>query len=108
MTLSITWKISALDTAPSLDGFTNVVVAAHWRCLAEDGEYRAETYGAVVFQPPENAESFGPYEALSEQKVLEWVHCSVDKRATEDALAAQIDALKNPPVIANAPLPWAA
>jgi hypothetical protein len=44
------------------------------------------------------------YASLTEQQVLAWVWESVDKAATEAALAAQIDAQKNP--VTAAGVPW--
>jgi hypothetical protein len=45
-----------------------------------------------------------PYANLTEQQVLAWVWEGVDKAATEAALAAQIEAQKNP--VSASGTPW--
>ncbi len=45
-----------------------------------------------------------PYASLTEAAVLNWVWESVDKDATEAAVAAQIEAQKNP--VSASGLPW--
>lgn len=98
--MNITWTISQLDRRTS-DGF---VTTAHWRATAEDGEYTASIYSTCGWSEGEPAI---PYESLTEQQVLEWVWANgVDKDAAEAALAAQIEAQKNP--VQAAGVPWAA
>lgn len=88
--MNITWKINILDRRTS-DGF---VTTAHWIATAEDGEYAASVYSTCGW--PEGTPET-PYESLTEADVLAWVWASgVDKEATEAALAAQIEAQKNP------------
>jgi hypothetical protein len=98
--MSATWTIANLERNTADGGVT----VAHWRCTAVDGDHRASVYGTVGFTPDASAADFVPYENLTEADVLAWVHGSVDKDATEAALAAQIDAEKNPTTEAG--LPW--
>ena len=78
---------------------------AHWRCTASDGDFSASSYGTAGFSQDPEAESFVPYEALTEDMVLGWVWADgVDKDATEAALAANIEAQKNPTSAAG--VPW--
>lgn len=96
----ITWSISNLDRRTS-DGF---VTTAHWRADAVDGDNAASIYSTCSWN--EGAPTV-PYASLTEQQVLDWVWQSgVDKAATEQALADQIAAQKNPPAAPG--LPWAA
>jgi hypothetical protein len=46
-----------------------------------------------------------PYASVTEAEVLNWVWESVDKQATEDALAANIALQKNP--VTATGTPWA-
>ena len=91
-----TWKIVQLDRKTA-DGF---VTTAHWDVTLTDGEYSARAYGACGF----DGELTTPYENLTEAQVLEWVWASLDKAATEQSLAAQIEAQKNP--VSATGVPW--
>ena len=94
------WSIPTLERELS-DGF---VYTAHWRCTATDGDFSASSYGTAGFSQDPEAESFVPYEDLTEEMVLGWLWNSIDKDATEAALAAKIDAEKNPTTAAG--VPW--
>lgn len=95
--MSVTWKINTLDRRTS-DGF---VTTAHWIATAEDGEYSASVYATCSWSEGQPSVA---YESLTESAVLAWVWESVDKAATEAALAAQIAEQKAPKVAAG--LPW--
>ena len=95
--MNITWKINTLDRRTS-DGF---VTTAHWIATAEDGEYSASVYATCSWSEGQPSVA---YESLTEAAVLAWVWESVDKEATESALAAQIAEQKAPKVAAG--LPW--
>ena len=92
-----TWTISQLDRKTA-DGF---VTTAHWQATAVDGEYSASTYATCSWA---DGTVNTPYADLTQATVLGWVWESVDKQATEDALAAQI-ALQKAPVTASG-TPW--
>ena len=87
--MSVTWIITNLDSNTA-DGF---VTTAHWTATAVDGEHTASIYATVGWS--EGTPTI-PYANLTEATVLNWVWESVDKTATESALAAQIALLKNP------------
>lgn len=88
--MNITWTIDNLDRRIS-DGF---VTTAHWRATAVDGEFSASVYSTCGWS---EGQPTVPYANITEQTVLGWCWGSgVDKDATEDALAAQIDAQKTP------------
>jgi len=96
--MTITWTITNLDRRTS-DGFVTV---AHWNASAVDGEVSASIYSTVGWT--EGAPTV-PYDSLTPEAVLAWVWASgVDKAATEEALAAQIAAQKNPVSVAG--VPW--
>lgn len=98
--MSATWTIAQLERNTSDGG----VVVAHWRATMQDGDHSASAYGTVGFTPDASADGFVPYENLTEEQVIVWVWGQVDKIATEAALAAKIDAEKNPTTEAG--LPW--
>jgi hypothetical protein len=95
--MTTTWKITTLDREVS-NGF---VTTAHWQAIAVDGEYSASIYATVSWS--EGTPTI-PYANLTEATVLAWVWESVDKTATESALAAQIALLKNP--VKGTGTPW--
>jgi hypothetical protein len=92
-----TWTISQLDRKTS-DGF---VTTAHWRATAIDGDQNASVYSTCSWT---DGEVTIPYEDLTEQDVLDWVWVSVDKDATEQALADQIEMQKHP--VTETGIPW--
>jgi hypothetical protein len=91
------WTISTLDR----DVATGYVTTAHWQASAVDGEHSASAYATVSWSEGTPAIA---YASLTEAEVLSWVWESVDKEATESALAAQIALLKNP--VKASGTPW--
>ena len=94
------WTVAQLERELSDGG----VIVAHWRCTASDGDFSASSYGTAGFSQDPEAESFVPYESLTEEMVLGWLFNSIDKDATEEALKAKIEADKNPTSAAG--VPW--
>jgi len=92
-----TWTISQLDRKTA-DGF---VTTAHWQATAVDGEHTASIYSTTSWA---DGTVNIAYDALTPETVLGWVWESVDKTATEAALAANI-ALQKAPVTAQG-VPW--
>ena len=90
------WTITTLDREVS-NGF---VTTAHWTATATDGDYTASIYSTCSW-----AEGIPtvPYADLTQETVLNWVWESVDKQATEDALAANIALQKNPTQASGTP-----
>ena len=99
-----TWTIANLEHNVADGG----VIVAHWRVTAEEtvGEetYTASAYGTCGFTPDASAPDFVPYDQLTEADVLAWVWSSMDKDATEAALAAKIEEQKAPATVSG--LPW--
>lgn len=93
--MTVSWKISQLDRNTA-DGF---VTTAHWTCSGVDGDYSGSIYASCGFE----GELSIPYESLTEATVLSWVWAKVDKDATEAAVAAQIEAQKNPVTASGTP-----
>ena len=96
MTIEITWTISTLDR----DVATGFVKTAHWQATAVDGEHTASIYSTASWA---DGTVNIAYDALTPETVLGWVWESVDKQATEDALAANIALQKNPVTATGTP-----
>ena len=95
--MTTTWTISTLDRNTA-NGF---VTTAHWRATAVDGDYTASTYATCSWA---DGTVNTPYADLTQATVLGWVWESVDKQATEDALATNIALQKNP--VQASGTPW--
>lgn len=94
--MEIKWFIVNMER----DTATGFVRVGHWTCSGVDGEFSGSVYASCSFE----GELSVPYEQLTEATVLSWVWAKVDKEATEAAVAAQIEAQKNP--VSATGLPW--
>jgi len=94
--MTTTWTITQTDYLTS-DGF---ITTAHWTALAVDGDYTASIYSTASWQA---GTPTIPYSSVTETEVLNWVWETVDKQATEDALAANIALQKNPVTATGTP-----
>ena len=97
MTTQYTWTVTQTDYETA-NGF---ITTAHWTALAIDGDYTASIYSTSSWA---DGTVNTPYADLTQATVLGWVWESVDKTATEAALAANI-ALQKAPVTASG-TPW--
>ena len=108
MTTTYEWVVSQMDTAPSLDGLTDVVVTVHWRrnAVAVDGDktYYGDTYGAMACATPSETD-FTAYPDLTFEQVCGWLDSGNDVLALDANLDAQIENQINPPIIVL-PNPW--
>lgn len=106
--ITYNWSVAQMDAYPEYEGNTDVVFTVHWRMEVTDGEYTAGVYGSIgVTLDPEA--TFTPYADLTEAQVIGWVQDALGEEQVasyEANVAAQIDALVNPPVV-TPPLPWA-
>ena len=93
------WTIALCEHEVATGGITT----AHWRVTAEDGDYTASAYGTAGFTPDATSPDFKPYDQVTEAEVLSWVWAQVDQAETEAALAAKIEADKNPTTATGTP-----
>jgi hypothetical protein len=94
--MNITYKIDNLERQVSDD----LVITAHWRVDAVDGEHTAGAYGSVGFT---RGDDFIPFEELAEAQVLEWVKAQLEVEQIEAALAQIIAEQKAPSKISGTP-----
>lgn len=107
MSVTCNWTVAQLDCYPEYEGHEDVVFTAHWRMDGTDGEHTAGVYGSVGLTLDPEA-PFTPYADLTEAQVIGWVQEALGEEQVtgyEANVAAQIDALVNPPVV-TPPLPW--
>ena len=100
MAVTYTWTIANMERNTADDGVT----FCHWRCEGVDGDHSASSYGTTSHTPDPSGAGFVAYADLTEATVLGWVHASVDKDATEAAIASKIDAIANPTTASG--MPW--
>ncbi|CAB4129499.1 hypothetical protein UFOVP118_75 [uncultured Caudovirales phage] len=107
MATTITWSIDWMQASTQeINGHSEVVLTAGWRCTGADGTVNTSVYGSVSFPEPAMGGTFTPYADLTLDEVLTWVwENGVDKDATEESVSAQVATLANPPTI-TPPLPW--
>jgi hypothetical protein len=104
MTVKFNWQIDSLDVAVSEQDMSNVVKAVHWRCVATDESYKAETYGCATLPSP-TPDEFVSFDSLTEQKVLNWAKSYVGGESVENDLSSKIDAQRSPSIVSLTP-PW--
>jgi hypothetical protein len=98
---TISWSIANLERETSDD----FVFTAHWTVSAIDEAVSAGAYGSIGFERPDN---LIPYEELTEDIVVGWVHEAMGEEqieAMENALLAQIAEQKEPSKASG--VPWA-
>lgn len=94
--MEITWSIDNLERQAS-DG---LVITAHWRVSAVDGDHTAGAYGSVGFT---RGEDFTPFEELTQEQVIGWVKSQLEVEQIEAALAQIIAEQKNPTKVSGTP-----
>jgi hypothetical protein len=108
MSTTYQWVINQLDTAPSLDGLTDVVITVNWTRTAEQfvgGEpINVSCYGSMACSTPSSTD-FTAYPDLTYEQVCSWLDAGLDVEAIDLGLDKQIENIINPPVIVL-PLPW--
>jgi hypothetical protein len=93
--MTYSWIISDL-VAKIQDGeLSNIIETVHWRYQATSGEHTADVYGSVGLEAPD-AESFKPFEEVTEADVIAWLESKLDVETMQSGLDAQLDAIANP------------
>jgi hypothetical protein len=97
-----------MDTKPTEDGLTDVVVTVHWTREAQQyvgGEpILVSSYGTMPCATP-SAIDFTAYPDLTYEQVCGWLDAGLDVASIDLGLANQIENIINPPIIVL-PLPF--
>ena len=93
-----------MDTKPTEDGLTDVVVTVHWTRVATEGEIVVSSYGTMNCTTPSSTD-FTAYPDLTQEQVESWLDAGLDVPTIDLGLDKQIEDIINPPIIVL-PLPW--
>jgi hypothetical protein len=100
--MNIKWGISQIKRTE----VDKVALLVDWFCKVNSDTDLEVQYGEMrLAHKDPSAPNFVPFEDLTEQQVLNWVHGQVDKVEVETRLAAIIHARQNPTLISE--VPWA-
>lgn len=107
--MAITWSITQLDYALSLDGQTDVVNNSHWQCINSDDQgNQARVYGSIAI-PTDDLSNFIPYADITEAEALQWTKNALgteEVASIEANVTSQLNVIKNP--TEGSGTPWAA
>ena len=92
MAIDFIWSIPTTE----YDVATGGISVVHWRATGVDGDYTASSYGTVGLTPDASSPDFVAYADVTESMAQGWVWDAVSQANTEAAIAAKIDAQKNP------------
>lgn len=106
MAINFTFKVNKIETAPSLDGLTNVVTRVRYDYIGEDEDGNEGVFAGVTPMPAPDAESYTALEELTEADVVSWLEAVADKPHMQQRITKQIQA-KVAPKYVDTPLPWA-
>jgi hypothetical protein len=106
MAITYTWTFPQFDTAPTEQNLQNVVKTIHWRLtgvdpthtLADGTNPSVTAYGTVALDAADPA-NFVQFASLTKDWAIAKVSTKLDVAATETAIANQIAALINPPIV---------
>ena len=107
MTIQYIWGITKIKAYPTVEDKTNVICTVEWKLTVTNGEYNKQILGLISI-PVGDLETFTPYDQLTEEQVLGWVHdvMGPDQIAQLEAgILDQLEQMINPPVV-TVPLPW--
>jgi hypothetical protein len=98
------WVINQMDTKPTEDGLTDVVVTVHFTRTAQLDEILVSSYGTMGCLTPSETD-FTAYPDLTYEQVCGWLDSGLDTTAIDLALDQQIENIINPPIVVL-PLPF--
>ncbi len=98
------WVINQMDTKPTEDGLTDVVVTVHWTRIAQQEDINVSCYGSMGCTTPSSTD-FTAYPDLTYEQVCSWLDAGLDVASIDLGLDGQIENIINPPVIVL-PLPF--
>lgn len=106
MSITYTWNITQLETAPSENGLEHVVKFIHWKYHATDGAYTTDIIGIANLDPPDPM-AYTPYMSLTKEQVIIWLEAKLAPELDElkMALDHKLQNIITPPIVRPS-LPW--
>ena len=105
--MAATWQVVQMERQTADGG----VITVHWQVTDSetvgDDTFSGRVYGSQGFTPDADADGFVGFDSLDEATVIGWVKEAMGEdtvAANEAAVAAQIEAQKNP--VSASGLPW--
>lgn len=98
------WVINQMDTKPTEDRLTDVVVTVHWTRAAQQGDINVYCYGIMGCTTP-SLTDFTTYPNLTYDQVCGWLDVGLDVASIDLGLDEQIENIINPPIVVL-PLPF--
>lgn len=107
MAIEYSYKIKEIETAPSLDGLTDVVTRVRFTYTGVDTEsgLSGSFQGATPLPLPDSG-TFTPLSNLTEAEVIEWVKIAHPVGHMQEQVQKEIDKQITPKYVST-PLPWA-
>jgi hypothetical protein len=94
----MTWIITNTDYNISEDGLTNVIYNLHWTCQDEQDGFTGSVYSTQAVSYTVGS-PFTPFDDVTQAMMVGWLQSAMGPEAVaaaEAAVAAQIEAQKNP------------
>jgi hypothetical protein len=110
MAVTYTWSVPMTERNLADGGITVI----HWRCTGSEtvgsGDdavtYTASSYGTTSHTPDADADGFIAYDSVTQANCIAWAQAEANQADVEAAIAAKIEADKNP--TSGSGVPWAA
>jgi hypothetical protein len=99
---TITWSINSITILPQVGAYYDFAWQVNWSCAATDGTNTQSISSTVMFYPAQQAESYTPYDQLTEAQVIQWVKDTLGP----ETVAKTESVLTNMLTAQPAPLPW--
>jgi methyl-accepting chemotaxis protein len=101
------WKIDNLEIISNHESLKDVVKSVHYTYTGVYENYSGQISGTVGLDPP-NALNYIPYQDLTQEQVISWLHAKYDISLFNKNIIEQIQTqIPAPPVTTIFGLPWA-
>lgn len=101
------WNIDNLEIISNHDSLPDVVKSVHYTYTGTYENYTGQISGSVGLDPPD-ASNYTPYQDLTQEQVIGWLHTKYDIGVFNKNIIEQIQAqIPKPPVTTIFGLPWA-
>jgi len=110
MTINYEWRFDTIEVSTTSEP-ADAAEVVHWRLIATDPKdgITADVYGSVTLGPP-SANDFIEFDEITNANCVAWVIGGMSEEMSEDklkaALAAQINAQRDPPRVTKRPSGW--